>query len=275
MNKNLHNSRRILANVVSIDAWHDEFNQDIDKVDLHVDVVFDEARVGGEVESPVEFRLRIKRAELVVVVPETEPISVDRHSVSRDGTAVEMKRSQTIKKGKAGNASAKLDVNMGARGLSGSVKGKVEADAHITSDEKIELNETVMSIRATQLKTDDRHYCWKMEPVSKEALSGRPWNAIEQPRMKLVDLRKGGSSNIEPCVQIEIRCLKEDLDIYDIKLKDEKQNSRFLRGTGRKLKEAAAVAYIRDCLVSEGLEVGNLDSNFGNLTIASVVANVD
>ena len=42
--------------------------------DLHADVVFGVARVGGEADSPVRFRLSIKRAGIIVLIPESEPV---------------------------------------------------------------------------------------------------------------------------------------------------------------------------------------------------------
>jgi hypothetical protein len=84
MNTNSDNRKRAFADVVTIDAWHESFLEDHAKVDLHVDVVFGTARIGGESQSPVRFRLSAKRAEVVVIIPDSEPVSVDRNSVSRD-----------------------------------------------------------------------------------------------------------------------------------------------------------------------------------------------
>ena len=71
------NRKRGLAEVVSIDAWHERFGESCDRADLHANVTFMTGRLGGEPESQVRFRLSLKRAEIVVVIPETEPLSVD------------------------------------------------------------------------------------------------------------------------------------------------------------------------------------------------------
>jgi hypothetical protein len=84
VSKNFDNRRRAFADVVTIDAWHDAFDGEKARADLHADIVFGTARVGGEPESPIRFRLSIKRAEIVLVVPPSEPITIDRSSVSRD-----------------------------------------------------------------------------------------------------------------------------------------------------------------------------------------------
>jgi hypothetical protein len=82
MSDNSENRRRALAEVVSVDAWHEQFGHGVPKVDLHVDVVFENGRVGAEKESPVRFRLSVRQAEVVILIPELEPASVDKKSVS-------------------------------------------------------------------------------------------------------------------------------------------------------------------------------------------------
>ena len=84
MSLNSDNHQRIFAEVVSVQAWHDSFDSKVSKADLSVDVVFGEARIGGEVVSPIRFKLELRRADLIVVIPETEPVSVDLSSLSRD-----------------------------------------------------------------------------------------------------------------------------------------------------------------------------------------------
>jgi hypothetical protein len=84
MSRNLNNQKRAFADVVSIDAWHRPFDKKHPTVDLHAHVVFDTARVGGEPESPIRFRLSLRQAEVILVIPENEPVFVDRKSVARD-----------------------------------------------------------------------------------------------------------------------------------------------------------------------------------------------
>ena len=63
MSQNFDNRKRSFADVVTIDAWHQAFDDQNSIVDLHADVVFGTARAGGETDSPVRFRLSVKRAE--------------------------------------------------------------------------------------------------------------------------------------------------------------------------------------------------------------------
>ena len=54
-----------------------------------------------------------------------------------------------------------------------------------------------------------------------KAIVGRPWDAIKQPRLKLVDQRKDRTRGIPPTVRVEIKCRREDLLIEDLEIKDE------------------------------------------------------
>lgn len=79
------NQSRAFADLVSIDAWHDQFGDGVQSVSLHADVTFGRAPFGAESESNVTFRLSVKEAELVLVVPSTEPAIVDKRTVLRLG----------------------------------------------------------------------------------------------------------------------------------------------------------------------------------------------
>ena len=96
MSNNDANRKRILADVVTVDVWHSPFDENKGTADLHVDVVFDEGRMGGENESQVRFRLSLKKAELVLLLPPTEPIKIDKSTVARGTAPAKFKK--TIKK---------------------------------------------------------------------------------------------------------------------------------------------------------------------------------
>ena len=98
MVNNSENRRRAFADVVTIDAWHESFGPEVGTADLHADVVFGVARVGGETDSPVRFRLSIKRAEIIVLIPESEPVRVDKRSVSRDSPASKGHLTQVVER---------------------------------------------------------------------------------------------------------------------------------------------------------------------------------
>jgi hypothetical protein len=272
MNNNFDNRKRAFADVVTIDAWHNAFDNENSKADLHADIVFGVARVGGESESPVRFRLSIKRAEIVVVVPESEPVSVDRTSVSRDSPDLQARLTEVNEQATQANVKGSISGSLGPIGLTGSAGLDAGAQASITASRKLEISSVVSLMLVTQSQTVDGHYRWAIEPQLGQILEGRPWDASKQPRLKLVDKRKDRSKGIPPIVRVEVRCRREDLTIEDLQIKDdslwESAKSRF----GFKNKMAAAESYIRDRLTEEGLEVKNIHDIFATLTLGSVTA---
>jgi len=273
MAMNSDNRRRAFADVVTIDAWHEAFTEETSKVDLHADVVFGTARVGGEMEAPVRFRLSVKRAEIVVIIPELEPVSVDKTSVSRDSPELEGRLTEIIEQATHASAEGIISAQVSASsGAHASVSGKARAAGDFSKSKKLEVSETIQLILATQSKTEDGHYRWLMEPGNSSVLKGRPWDAAKKPRLKLVDCRSDRGKGIPPTVRVEVRCRREDLAIEDIEIKDKKLWESVKNRIGFKNRLAAAESYIRDRLTEEGLQVKNISDVFGQITLGSTTA---
>jgi hypothetical protein len=272
MSQNFDNRKRAFADVVTIDAWHHAFDADTSSADLHADVVFGIARVGGEADSSVRFRLSVKRAEIVVVVPEAEPVTVDRGSVSRDAPDLQGKLTEIVERSSQASVKGSASGGLSTTGLSGSVSLEGAAQANISANQRLEISETVQFMLVTQSKTADGHYRWSAEPRTTKALHGRPWDGAKQPRLKLIDKRKDRSKGIPPAVRVEVRCRREDLIIEDLEVKDENLWGKIQSRAGFRNRMAAAESYIRDRLSEEGLDVKNIDDIFGQLTLANVTA---
>jgi hypothetical protein len=221
MSTNFDNRRRAFADVVSIDAWHDSFDGKNASVDLHADVVFGTARVGGESSSPIRFRLSIKRAEIVVVIPPSEPVTVNQSSVSRDSADLPAKLTEVTEHSAEAHAKGSVDGSIGPSEISASVGAEARANASISAKTKYAISAVVEFMLVTQSKTADGHYRWMVEPRRTRVLEGRPWNAVKKPRLTLVDKRKDRTRGIPPTVRVEVRCRREDLVIQDLVVKDE------------------------------------------------------
>lgn len=126
-------------------------------------------------------------------------------------------------------------------------------------------------MRVTQ-KTRGEEYAWIVEPGINRVLEGRPWNVDTEPRMKINDTRLEGSKRIEPNIRVEVRCLREDIEIYDIRVLRERRFVSVVKDAFGRNKLAAAEAVIRTRLFREGLDVGDLNDPFSKMTICSVVA---
>jgi hypothetical protein len=126
-------------------------------------------------------------------------------------------------------------------------------------------------MRVTQ-KTRGDEYAWLIEPGINRVLEGRPWDVDAEPRMKINDARSEGSRRIEPSIRVEVRCLREDLEIYDIRVLRERRFVSVIKDAFGRNKLAAAEAVIRTRLFREGLDVGDLSDPFARMTLCSVVA---
>ena len=266
------NRRKAFAEVVTIDAWHDCFDLGRSKVDLHADVVFGTARVGGERESQVRFRLSIKRADVVVVLPPLEPVSVDQRSVSRDSPFLEGTITEVVEQSSRKSSRANFASSLSFNEIGGSVSGEVGKGGYVSESKRLEVSGAARLISVTQSKTSEGHYRWSVEPCTTKILEGRPWDANSQPRLKLVDQRKDQSKGIPPSVRVEVWCRREDLSIEDLEIKDENLWQTVKRRSGFANRMAAAESYIRDRLSEEGLEVHNIEDKFGQLAIGSTIA---
>lgn len=272
MSHNSDNRRRAFADLVTIEAWHDAFDGKRAKADLHADVVFSTARVGGERDSPVRFRLSVKQAEIVVVIPDSEPVSVDIKSVSREApeshghlTKIVEGTTQNHAKGKTSATISPLAFNPSA---------SVEAGAQTTSStrKRLEISAVIDFMIVTSSKTGEGHYRWIIKPGTGTFLEGRPWDAEKHPRLKIIDERKDPTKSIPPTVRVEVHCRREDLLIENLEVKDEKLWDAAKGRIGFKNRMAAAVSYIQERLTEEGLEVKNIEDIFGEVTLASVTA---
>ena len=220
----------------------------------------------------MRFRLSARRAEVVVIIPETEPLSVDRKSVSRDAPELHGNVTEIIEQTQQANIGGHFSASASTRGIAGSVEAKAGGQANVSSSKKLEVSGKIQFMSVTQSKTADGQYRWLIEPRTKEILEGRPWNAAQQPRLRLIDRRRDRTKGIPPTVRVEVRCRREDLVIKDLEIKDESLWETAKRRAGFKNKVAAAESYIRDHLSREGLEVKNIEDIFGTVTLGSVTA---
>jgi hypothetical protein len=269
---NSDNRRRAFADVVTVEAWHDDFKDGVSKVDLHADVVFGTARLGGEAESSVRFRLSIRRAEMVIIIPELEPVSVDKRSVSRDAPSIEGRLKEILEETRdtstKADISGEVDFARARAKLAASAGQKIKSSA----TKKLELSRSVSLMMVTQSISSEGHYRWLIESGVDGILEGRPWHPAKQPRLQLIDERADPSKGIPPTVRVEVRCRREDLVISDLKIKKEGLWAAVKSRAGHKNRMAAAVSYIRARLSEEDLEVQNIEDMFGQLTLGSATA---
>lgn len=268
------NRRRALAEVLTVDAWHKAFTEGRTCADLHVDVVFSSGRIGGGDSTGVRFRLALKRAELVVIAPELEPVKINPASIRRDAPREVLGKIETkAKHGKSLNASLRAQAGVSAKGPKADVHAGASASLTKSRQRTVTASQTFKGMQVTQSRTSDDDPRWTIEPAMGEAhLSGRPWNAERSRQLELIDQRPPRSNSMAPAVRIEVRCLREDLEITDIMLEDPSLWTRIRRRKAVENRRIAAEAVIRTLLADEGLIAGDLADPFAQITLAMTTA---
>ncbi len=269
---NQRNRKRSLADVVGVEAWHDGFSAKSGKAKLHIDVVFGKARMGSVPSDRVQFRLALKQAEVVIVIPPGEPLGVDPASVVRDAPEVKgvMTHRSETENGAALDAGLRLGIDPAT--LGGKVKLGASARRKTSQRQVLESAAKLAGLEVKHMRNSEGEHRWIIGPGVGALLDGRPWPS-DKPRLKLVDRRAASFRALEPTVRVEVRCRREDLEIIDIRFKDIARQQAFLCREGRRNRIAAAEALIRSHLLQEGLidPKADLSDDFLELTLADTI----
>ena len=260
------NNPRVFAETISLDVWRTEFSGDKAEADLHIEVGFFKGRLGGaEIkDSPVRFRLSLKRAEVHVLRDTSKAIRIPASSLARlPLTKSQMKTTSTSSTDMKGQAGA--SVSEKSAGVSAS--GEVIAKSQITK--KIEREEDVGEMHVTHRKLPgDGGYVFLIEPLNSSTLKGSPWEA-DDPRMKIRDTKSSRKRGDPPEVSVQLRCKREDLHIEDVQIKDPSiMNGDFLSRN----KTIAVEQYIKSEILKMGFACGDLSEPFAELILGDAVS---
>lgn len=275
--QNRNNQKQIFADLVSLEAWHDEFTEENSRTQLFANVVFGEATMGTKATDKVTFRLKINRAEVIVIINDTEPACIDPREVARFVNASRIKRTVTQELERSGTVVASAEV--GINGIKGaSLKASGSALGNITASEKetLEQNEEISLFEITQSRDSQQNYRWIIEQIANNPLMGAAWDPNESPLVTIMDRRKGNKTTLPPSIRVAVQCLRENLVISDLKIK----NPEKVKGLKRLVKKdninpinlRAAETVIRNSLTEYGLEAGKLDENFSRILLGSILA---
>jgi hypothetical protein len=267
------NRRRALHEIISLDVWHKGFTKIRDTSDLYVDVTFSEGRISGRPDEDVSFRLKLKKAEIVVIVPPTEPAIIDKSSVNRDSDRKKVIVEQADKT--AGNINVGIDASL--KLSSGIPKYDIGANSAASASKLREktlkvLEEYSNIMKVVQSRTLEGDYVWHIEATTDEFLNGKPWDAVDKPRMQVIDTRPDRMKGIEPSIRVEARCRREDLEIFDIKVRSNNIWRRVVELNIEKNRVLAAEAAIRTRLFEAGLVFGNMRDPYSQMTICAIIS---
>ncbi len=256
-----NNLSRVFSEIVSLDAWHSKFSEIDNCASVHVDLSFLEGHLGAEAESEVRFRLTLRRAELIFVIPAMEPLQVVQSSVDREATIEGItKYIREHDKTLSGSVDAALQIT---KNPTLNLGGKATVQNSNKEVVSTEMKLAVSNIKMGQSKDPDGNYRWVLTPETGDLLIGKVWDPIKRPRLSV---KKNGSPVIAPTCRVIVRCRKQDLCISDISLKSGKKLSQKLIFN----RTAAATAFIAQKLGELGFDNENLDEDYANICVAEV-----
>ena len=272
----VNNRKQVFADLVSLEAWHDEFTTSNSRAPLSANIVFGQANMGAGEHSKITFRLRVKRAELVVIIG-NDPARIDPREVARFITETkiqrkilrEKERSGAVKGEASAGASLKTGPSLGA-------KASAEGELRASRKETIEQSEELSVFEITQSKDNDQNYRWIIEHIDGEALDGAPWDPAETPLATIIDKRGGKKTSLAPTVQLAVRCRREDLVIEDLQVKKPETVKGWNKD--KKMEDVhranilAAEALIRNRLTEYGLHAPDISEEFSQIILGRVFA---
>lgn len=271
MNSN-SNARRILRDLVSIEAWYEEFTEDAPSSALTVDLAFREANFGGKETDKVQFTVRLKRAELSILPEKLGSISVDRKTVFRarrhSKGVIKTSNTATVTKG----ASLSGELGIGNTGVQGRAAASGSANIKKENTSTLEIEQKFSNIICEHHYGGGDVHCWTMYSNKPPAhLEGHVWDEPTH-LMDLIHSNARTNQRIGSSVTLQVKCLRKDIDILDIQILDnQNQWSRFKRKQ-EEMKLRLAEQVIKDNLTDQGLNFDNLSRDHAELIIADIIA---
>lgn len=270
------NTHRTLRNLVGINAW---FVQDAEKPNrftLHADVSFSEERLGGDSPTQVIFRMSVRRCDIIFRPPAAAAFRIDSATV-RSPRPLPLKH-VSQRDHVATKAAGRGKLTLPWRGSA------AEAElSHERTRETTTTSEQTVGPFREQWRRVDGYNAWSVDGKNLEngRLAGSVFDAHKEPRLTLIDGRSENArrndeqKNMQPVAGISVRCLREDIDIYDIRFKDPDRQKLLETSKHKAEKLLAAREVLKEALLREGLSAGNLTSDpFAEMSICDVAITI-
>lgn len=272
-----NNYRRTLRQLAVANGWF-ENEEGSDRHTLHLNVTFREERLGGDIDEPVRFRVRLKRCEIVVIVLDDEnSLSVDPRSVdyTKPDKPAEARRAKT--KNDDFEFGGEVLVTSEKPSGKGWLKGKkAKSNSNETSD-----TQSINILHSLNSRSVDGHPSWMITNAYNEYLEGSLWDPHEEPRLTLIDKRSEAArtrhieTGMNPYCRIDIRCRREDLEILEITLRDPERDGFEKQRQDYKVRLRAAESFIKHQLQLEGLAVGDIHEMFSDMIVGDLIVPLD
>lgn len=263
------NRVRVLAEVMSIDAWHEPFRIDGQTSAVYVEISFQEGRLGGDNPAvPFTFRIGLRRALLTIKLE--DPLTIKRSSVARDIPQTPAELSRILSAKKIAKSNVLVKGSLSPSSLSLGLSGSLNAEREASKEEQVKVVQQVPRIVATSKPRGSQEYAWDLQPTYEDYLEGQPWDPTREPRLRVN--HPSQRQRIDPTIKVSLSCALEDLSISDLVPKPTGLMESVKQVIGNEISYAAAVQYLKRVLVDSDLHVGQADNRFSSLLIADVLA---
>lgn len=276
--KNEDNTHRSLQQLVSVNAW---FIQDRDakrRFTLHADVSFSEERLGGGTETQIVFKLAVKRCDIIFLLPYEAPFHVDPSTVHspRPLNPRTVIQTETAQKSAKGKGTLTLNPAKFFGNGEASVSAGIDTSRIVTSEQEV-------GIYHERWKMVRGNHAWSVDgrELNNRRLAGPVFDPKKNPRLTIIDDRseetkaRDSQNKLEPVACIQVRCLREDIDIYDIAYKNPDRQKKFEMSRHKDIKLLTAREILKEALLREGLVAGDLIGDpYAEMTICDVAISV-
>lgn len=263
------NKTRLLAEVLSIDAWHEPFTFDGVSSNVYVEVSFQNGRLGGDnSQFPFTFNIALRRAQLNIKVE--SPLKIDKFSISRSIPNDRTELTRIIKLREQAGAK----VGFGGKITPASIAAVIRGEAHKSTDKEDNLEIKVVQenprIVAVPRPKTANEYEWELFPSFEEILDGQPWHPVSEPRFAVRGAKE--SDAVHPAISVSVSCRLEDIEISDLRPKDTSIAGVLKEMVINKINEAAATQHLKLILRDLQLEAGEFNDRYSRLFIADTLA---
>ena len=245
------NNKRIFSNLVAVEIDCDKITESNKETDLMLYMSFNEARLGGNPNDKVSFKVQVHKAECFIIVGEeiekNENIMIDKNSILRTNPSHE----KEIEEG-AGQSNQKIWG--GVLRLKKAVGLDINTSRTDSSQETIKKTYKAGSINYTYHPISKNQLGWILTPEAGSSnLQGSVWNG-SQKMLKLIDKRID-PKHILASVKLIIECRRDDLRITNIKYSNPASRIKNLSTT----KKSLAIEVIKNTLIEYKLADKNSD----------------
>lgn len=262
---------RILEDLVSLEAWYKPLEVD-QTSPFHVALAFGDARYFGGEDTPVDFRVKLARATLVVICDPA--LTVPKRTKVREypewNKTVKSKTEESASQtdSETENDARELRANP-VTGVSGSKVGsKANASSAVSgAANEMEVTEVISQhVRMNYRDVGGEHH-WDCRPISSDSLQGKAHDGKEL----LMELKPGLAQSVQDLgVRVYVKCKAEDIEISDINAKPSLVERIKGQNLDRRLSLAKEV--IKQKLAEASLDVVDLDASFADVIIADILA---